>query len=89
MAVRREYVSSLYRDLLGREGSEGEIEGHLNNPGGEQGLYDFFKTSPEYTDAHGGTASWHDQGGTVVQGAPSYQTQGGEMPTYTELSANL
>ncbi len=44
MAVRREYVSSLYRDLLGREGSDQEIEGHLNNPGGEQGLYDLFSS---------------------------------------------
>ena len=44
MAVRREYVSSLYRDILGREGSDQEIEGHLNNPGGEQGLYDLFNS---------------------------------------------
>jgi hypothetical protein len=83
MAIRREYVASLYRDLLGREGSDSEIEGHLNNPGGEQGLYDFFTSSPEYTSAHGGTAGWHNnESGQVVQGpqAPSsggYQVPGG------------
>lgn len=44
MPVRREYVADLYRNVLGREGSEGEIEGHLNNPGGEQGLLDLFNS---------------------------------------------
>ena len=75
MAVRREYVADLYRNLLGREGSEGEIEGHLNNPGGEQGLYDFFAGSPEYTSAHGGEATWKDVGGQV-QPTGDYQVIG-------------
>ncbi len=44
MPVRREYVADLYRNVLGREGSDQEIEGHLNNPGGEQGLLDLFNS---------------------------------------------
>lgn len=71
MAQRREYVSSLYRDVLGREGSEEEIEGHLNNPGSEADLRSFFTGSPEYTSKHGGTASWQDIGGQVQQTVPS------------------
>jgi hypothetical protein len=77
MAVRREYIADLYRNLLGREGSEDEISGHVDNPGGEQGLYDFFTGSPEYTAQHGGEATWHDEGGQVVPVAESgYQVQG-------------
>lgn len=90
MAVRREYVEDLYRNLLGREGSEGEIEGHLNNPGGEAGLDAFFRGSPEYTSTHGGQATWQDVGGVVTptQSAPPsqdsnpYQVQS-QAPSYS------
>lgn len=70
MPVRREFVSNLYRDLLGREGTDREIEGHLNNPGGEQGLIDFFKGSEEYTRKNGGTQTWQDVGGQVQAYTP-------------------
>lgn len=67
MPQRREYVASLYRDVLGREGSEGEIEGHLGNPGSEEDLRNFFLGSPEYTSRHGGTQTWqNDASGNVV-----------------------
>lgn len=66
MPIRREYVAGLYRDLLGREGSDSEIEGHLNNPGGEEGLRQFFLGSPEYTSQHGGQATWQDVNGVVT-----------------------
>ena len=44
MPVRREYIADLYRNVLGREGSDDEISGHENNPGGEQGLFDLFNS---------------------------------------------
>lgn len=66
MPIRREYISSLYRDLLGREGSEDEISGHENNPGGEEGLRQFFLGSPEYTSQRGGTQTWEDVQGVVT-----------------------
>ena len=77
MPVRREYVSSLYRDLLGREGSEGEIEGHLGNPS-EADLRNLFLGSPEYTSTHGGTPTWRDVGGVVTPEPSSsgYDLQG-------------
>jgi hypothetical protein len=74
MAVRREYVEDLYRNVLNRpEGSwtDAEVEGHLNNPGGEQGLYDFFTGSSEYKALHPeATQTWQDQGGQVVYDNP-------------------
>lgn len=80
MAIRREYVADLYRNLLGREGSDQEIEGHLNNPGGEEGLRQFFLGSPEYTSQHGGTQTWQDVGGVVQPyqepTSHAYDTQG-------------
>lgn len=82
MAQRREYVASLYRDVLGREGNEQEIEGHLNNPGSEADLRNFFMTSPEYTSQHGGEASWQDVGGVVTptQNAPPPPPTNGTLP---------
>lgn len=75
MAVRREYVSGLYRDLLGREGSEQEIEGHLNNPGGEQGLYDLFSSvASNNTDAQVNEATVGSPQQQAYQS--QYQTQG-------------
>ena len=44
MPVRREYIADLYRNVLGREGSDDEISGHESNPGGEQGLFDLFNS---------------------------------------------
>ena len=89
MAVRREYVADLYKNLLGREGSEGEIEGHLNNPGGEQALYQLFAGSPEYASKSpygSANQTWEDQGGKVVTlpktgESHGYQVQGGVDPT--------
>lgn len=66
MAVSEDYIANLYRDVLGREGSPGEIAGHVNNPGGEEGLLAFFLGSPEYTSQHGGQATWQDVGGRVT-----------------------
>ncbi len=81
MAIDRGYIASLYQNLLGRTGSESEIEGHVNNPGGEQGLYDFFISSPEYTSAHGGTASWqNDAQGNVVPADTSSTQNIDKMP---------
>lgn len=64
MAVRREYIADQYRNLLGREGSEGEISGWANAPD-EQSVYDMFVGSPEYTSTHGGQATWNDVGGQI------------------------
>ncbi len=65
MAVRREYISDLYRNVLGREGSEGEISGWENAPD-EQSVSNMFYGSPEYTSQHGGQASWQDVGGQIT-----------------------
>ena len=91
MAVRREYVSSLYRDLLGREGSDQEIEGHLGNPS-EQSLRDLFLGSPEYTSQHGGQASWQDVGGVVTPTTPpanQWQTPGDSAPVLPDRPPNV
>lgn len=66
-----DYVQGLYHDLLGRDPSDDEVRGHLDNPGGEQGLYDFFIHSPEYSALHGGDPTWHDSGGHVTYDNPT------------------
>ena len=76
MAVRREYVADLYRNILGREGSDGEIEGHLNNPGGEQGLYDLFSSV-----AGGGRDGRTNEATTGSQQQQQYQSGGSEAVT--------
>lgn len=80
MAVRREYIADLYRNVLGREGSEGEISGWENSPD-ESSVSAMFYGSPEYTSKHGGQASWNDVGGVITPAASqpqsTYQTQGG------------
>jgi len=75
MAVRREYVADLYRNILGREGSDQEIEGHLNNPGGEKGLSDLFnsvagnKTDGQVNEATVGSTQQQDyQSNYEIQG---------------------
>lgn len=88
MAVRREYVSSLYRDILGREGSDQEIEGHLNNPGGERGLYDLFqsvagnKSDGQVNEATVGSAP-------QVQYESNYQTPGDTAPIIPQTPPNV
>lgn len=76
MAVRREYIADLYRNMLGREGSEGEISGWENAPD-EQSVYNMFAGSPEYTSTHGGTATWQDVGGVITPSQPSGGDGGG------------
>lgn len=79
MAVRREYIAQQYRDLLGREGSEGEISGWEGAPD-EQSVYSAFIGSPEYASRTGGQSTWHNdaQGNIVPNDAqPTYQIQGG------------
>lgn len=87
MAVRPDYIAGLYRDLLGREGSAGEISGWENAPD-EQSVANMFMGSPEYAARTGGQASWHnDDSGAIVSNTPPpsapppqggpYQTQGG------------
>lgn len=75
MAVRREYISSLYNDLLGRQGSEGEISGWENAPD-EESVRQMFLGSPEYTSAHGGQAAWQDVGGQITPTQPTPQSSG-------------
>ena len=71
MAVRRDYIADQYRNLLGREGSEGEIAGWENAPD-EQSVYNMFIGSPEYTSRNGGQATWQDIGGQIT---PTRQPQ--------------
>ena len=65
MAVRREYISGLYRDLLGREGSDQEVSG-WENAGSEDAVRSMFLGSPEYTSQHGGQQTWEDVGGQIT-----------------------
>lgn len=65
MAVRREYIADLYRNVLGREGSDQEISGWENAPD-EQSVANMFYGSPEYTSQHGGNATWQDVGGVIT-----------------------
>lgn len=65
MAVRREYIADLYRNVLGREGSEGDITG-WENADSEDAVRSMFLGSPEYTSQHGGDASWQDVGGVIT-----------------------
>lgn len=65
MAVRREAIQGFYRDLLGREGSEGEVSGWENAPD-ENAVRQMFLSSPEYTSQHGGNAGWQDVGGVIT-----------------------
>lgn len=84
MAIRRDYIAGLYRDLLGREGSDSEIEGHINNPGGESGLREHFMQSPEYAARTGGQASWYnDSSGAVVNAPPPAAPVDPVNPIYT------
>lgn len=82
MAVRRDYIAGLYRDILGREGSEGEISGWEGAPD-ENAVRNMFLGSPEYAARTGGQSSWHnDDSGRIVSNAPAapppqYQIQGG------------
>lgn len=75
MAVRREYIADLYRNVLGREGSDQEISGWENAPS-EQSVADMFYGSPEYTSKHGGNATWQDVGGVITPTAPPPPTIG-------------
>ena len=86
MAVRREYIAQQYRDLLGREGADHEITG-WENADSEATVRNMFLGSPEYTQRHGGTATWQDVGGVVTptrrdstDTGGGYQTQGGSAP---------
>ena len=91
MAVRREAIQGFYRDLLGREGSDGEVSGWENAPD-ENSVRAMFMSSPEYTSQHGGTAGWQDIGGVITPNAPpsappptdggGYQVQGGGGSNY-------
>lgn len=65
MAVRRDYIADLYRNVLGREGSEGEISGWENAPD-ESSVEAMFYGSPEYTSKHGGDATWQDINGVIT-----------------------
>jgi hypothetical protein len=85
MAVRREYIADLYRNLLGRGDnySEDEVSGWENAPD-EQSVYNAFIGSPEYTSAHGGEAKWNDVNGVITPvdepkyiPPPDYGPQGG------------
>lgn len=82
MAVRRDYIAGLYRDMLGREGSGDEIAGWENAPD-EQSVASMFAGSPEYAARTGGQSSWHnDDTGRIVSNTPNastppYQIQGG------------
>ncbi|NDB77164.1 MAG: hypothetical protein EB141_16240, partial [Verrucomicrobia bacterium] len=99
MAVRREAIQGFYRDLLGREGSDGEVSGWENAPD-ENSVRAMFMSSPEYTSQHGGTAGWQDVGGVITPTAPpnappptdggGYQIQGSSSytPTYGTPSAS-
>lgn len=83
MAVRRDYIAGLYRDMLGREGSDGEISGWENAPD-EQSVYNMFAGSPEYAARTGGQATWQDVGGVITpsQPAPQQQQQQSIAPDY-------
>ena len=88
MAVRREYVSGLYRDILGREGSDQEIEGHLDNPGGEQGLYDLFQSvAGNQSDGRVNEATVGSPQQTAYQS--DYQVQGDAPPVITTQPPNV
>jgi hypothetical protein len=82
MAVRRDYIAGLYRDMLGREGAEHEIAGWEGAPD-EGSVYAAFAGSPEYAARTGGQATWHnDASGAIVNNQPQaqpqqYQIQGG------------
>ena len=90
MAVRREVIADYYRDILGREGSEGEISGWENAPD-ENAVRDMFLGSPEHAAQTGGQATWQDVGGTITpmaqlpQSQSPYQVQGDrgdDSPTF-------
>lgn len=70
MAVRRDYIAGLYRDVLGREGAEHEIAGWENAPD-EASVRSMFLGSPEYAAKTGGQATWHnDESGRIVGNQP-------------------
>lgn len=73
MAISEDYIASLYRDILGREGTPDEIAGHVNNPGGEAGVRNLFMGSPEYAAEHNTAPDWHDVGGVVTYDTPQRQ----------------
>lgn len=75
MAVRRDYIASLYRDILGREGAEHEIAGWENAPD-EASVRNMFLGSPEYAAKSGGQATWHnDESGRIVSNAAPQSNQ--------------
>jgi len=49
-----DYVASLYRELLDREGSDGEIQGWVDAGLSAQAIRDGFIGSDEYREKHGG-----------------------------------
>lgn len=91
MAVRREYIADLYRNVLGREGSEQDITGWENAPD-EASVSAMFYGSPEYTSQHGGQATWQDVGGVItptqprVIGTPTIHGYDITTPTTTETT---
>jgi len=83
MAVRREFVEGLYRDLLNRGDNftPGEVEGWLGAPD-EDSVRQMFLGSSEYTGAHGGEATWKDVGGQITPTNPILGDAGGGAPDY-------
>jgi len=49
-----DYIASLYRELLDRDGSDGEIQGWIETGLSAQAIRDAFIGSPEYQEKHGG-----------------------------------
>jgi hypothetical protein len=47
-------VRAWYRQFLGREASDGDVESHRGNPGGLEGVRQTILGSDEYRASHGG-----------------------------------